>query len=72
MIKPPPHLNKVNLPPSFSRLMVPTLLKAPMFIKVAVALIVLLAPIVIMDYRDALAKWWVRFRQRRNNSKTRA
>lgn len=72
MIKPPPHLNKVNLPPSFSRLMVPTLLKAPIFIKVAVALIVLLAPIVIMDYRDALAKWWVRFRQRRNNSKTRA
>ena len=72
MIKPPPHFNKVNLPPSFSRLMVPTLLKAPMFIKVAVALIVLLAPIVIMDYRDALAKWWVRFKQRRNNSKTRA
>jgi hypothetical protein len=52
--------------------MVPTLLKAPIFIKVAVALIVLLAPIVIMDYRDALAKWWVRFKQRRNNSKTRA
>jgi len=72
MIKSPPHLNKVNLPPGFSRLMVPTLLKAPMFIKVAVALIVLLAPIVIMDYRDALAKWWVRFKQRRNNSKTRA
>lgn len=72
MIKSPPHLNKVNLPPSFSRLMVPTLLKAPMFIKMAVALIVLLAPIVIMDYRDALAKWWVRFKQRRNNSKTRA
>ncbi|MFP3310372.1 MAG: hypothetical protein RXO26_00955 [Caldivirga sp.] len=51
--------------------MVPTLLKVPMFIKVAVALIVLLAPIVIMDYRDALAKWWVRFRQRRNGNKTR-
>ncbi|MFP3301858.1 MAG: hypothetical protein RXN84_05435 [Caldivirga sp.] len=52
--------------------MVPTLLKVPMFIKVAVALIVLLAPIVIMDYRDALAKWWVRFRQRRGNRRSRA
>jgi len=72
MIKSPPHFNKINLPPGFSRLMVPTLLKVPMFIKVAVALIVLLAPIVIMDYRDTLAKWWVRFRQRRNGNKTRA
>ncbi|WP_291999833.1 hypothetical protein [Caldivirga sp.] len=52
--------------------MVPTLLKEHLYIKMAVALIVMLAPIVIMDYRDVLAKWWLKLKERagrRRNSR---
>ena len=46
--------------------MIPTLLKEPLYVKMAIALIVVLAPIVIMDYRDVLAKWWLKFKAQRN------
>ncbi|WP_156769867.1 hypothetical protein [Caldivirga maquilingensis] len=35
-----------------------------LYVKMAVALIVMLAPIVLIDYRDVLAKWWLRFKTR--------
>lgn len=43
--------------------MIPTLLKEHMYVKIAVALILLLAPIIILDYRDSIVKWWSRVRR---------
>ncbi|WP_291764570.1 hypothetical protein [Caldivirga sp. UBA161] len=51
--------------------MVPTLLKEHLYIKMAVALIVMLAPIVLMDYRDILAKWWLKLKARVSRRRSR-
>ena len=43
--------------------MVLTLVKEHLYIKLAIALIVLLAPIVLIDYRRELSSLWARFRR---------